>query len=46
MLASGEVATGALFQPEESIEQAMRESIMKPPGIVVDTNHSYDSKLR
>ena len=40
----GEVAAGALYQPEESIEQAMRESIMKPPGNL--ETQSFDSKLR
>ena len=34
-----------ITNPEESIEQAMRRSITKPPGNL-DMHSSYDSKLR
>ena len=34
-----------LINPEDSIEQAMRRSITKPPGNL-DNHNSYDSKLR
>ena len=45
MLHPGDVVAGLLTQHEESIEQAMRDSITKPPG-TLDTNQSFDSYVR